>query len=178
MRASKFNQQEIKYISGGSYTIMKHKFSKMGRVAIALVLALSLTLVMAVPVVAITEGATDATLITPTAYQQPSTSVTIRISGEADYTNDTTVGDDKITIVLPHGLPDAEEITAAADSLIDALVAVEENFIQLRVTGTGQDLLRWPAKLVGQLNYLASSTAIGYFRAPYPARAVRAGLPR
>ena len=67
---------------------------------------------------------------------------------------------------------DAEEIAAAADSLIDALVAVEENFIQLRVTGTGQDQVRWPAKLVEQLNYLGSSTAIGDFRPTDPAREV------
>ena len=71
---------------------------------------------------------------------------------------------------------DAEELVAAADSLIDALVGVEENFIQLRVTGTGQDQVRWPAKLVEQLGYLGSSTAIGDFAPSDPARQVHVVL--
>jgi hypothetical protein len=71
---------------------------------------------------------------------------------------------------------DAEELGAAADSLIDALVAVEENFIQLRVTGTGQDNVRWPAKLVERLNYLGNSTAIGDFRPTDPTREVHVVL--
>ena len=71
---------------------------------------------------------------------------------------------------------DAEELVAAADSLIDALVGVEENFIQLRVTGTGQDQVRWPAKLVERLGYLGSSTAIGDFAPSDPARQVHVVL--
>ncbi len=71
---------------------------------------------------------------------------------------------------------DAEELGTASDSLIDALVAIEENFIQLRVTGTGQDNVRWPAKLVERLGYLGNSTAIGDFPPTDPARAVHAVL--
>ncbi len=71
---------------------------------------------------------------------------------------------------------DAEELGAAADSLIDALVAVEEDLIQLRVTGTGQDNVRWPSKLVERLGYLGQSTAIGDFPPTDPARAVHAVL--
>jgi len=71
---------------------------------------------------------------------------------------------------------DAEELGAAADSLIDALIAVEENFIQLRVTGTGQDYVRWPSKLVERLGYLGPSTAIGDFPPTDATRAVLAVL--
>lgn len=71
---------------------------------------------------------------------------------------------------------DAEEIGAAADSLIDALVVVEGELIQLRVTGTGQDNVRWPAKLVERLNYLGNSTAIGDFRPTNPTREVHVVL--
>jgi photosystem II stability/assembly factor-like uncharacterized protein len=71
---------------------------------------------------------------------------------------------------------DSEELGAAADSLIDALVAVEENLLQLRVTGTGQDYVRWPSKLVERLGYLGMSTAIGDFVPTDPSRAVHTVL--
>jgi photosystem II stability/assembly factor-like uncharacterized protein len=58
---------------------------------------------------------------------------------------------------------DAEELGAAADSLGEALVAIEGNLIQLRATGTGQDGVRWPSQLVERLGYLAQSVAIGDF---------------
>ena len=71
---------------------------------------------------------------------------------------------------------DSEELGSDADSLIEALVAVEENLIQLRVTGAGQDFVRWPSKLVERLGYLGNTTAIGDFVPTDPSRAVHAVL--
>ncbi len=58
---------------------------------------------------------------------------------------------------------DAEDIVATADVLDAELIAVEEDLIQLRLTGTGQDAVRWPAKLVGKLGHLANGVAVADF---------------
>jgi photosystem II stability/assembly factor-like uncharacterized protein len=47
-------------------------------------------------------------------------------------------------------------IKSAADELDKKLVDVEENLIQRRLTGQGQDTTRWPPKLISKLNYLAN----------------------
>jgi hypothetical protein len=47
------------------------------------------------------------------------------------------------------------DVRSAADSLEKKLVAVEEDLIQLRVTGRGQDGIRYPVRLGGRLLYLA-----------------------
>lgn len=39
------------------------------------------------------------------------------------------------------------------------LTAIEGNLIELRSTGRGQDTVRWGAKLLGKINYLASGLA-------------------
>ncbi|MGE5760264.1 MAG: VPS10 domain-containing protein, partial [Gemmatimonadota bacterium] len=49
------------------------------------------------------------------------------------------------------------DVRAGADSLDRTLRAFEENLFQVRVTGRGQDILRWPMKLAEQLVYLAQS---------------------
>jgi hypothetical protein len=49
------------------------------------------------------------------------------------------------------------DVRASADSLDRKLVAAEERLFQMRVTGRGQDLLRWPMRLAEQLIYLAQS---------------------
>jgi hypothetical protein len=46
------------------------------------------------------------------------------------------------------------DVRAQADSLNQKFIALEENLFQMRVTGRGQDLLRWPMKLAEQLLYL------------------------
>jgi hypothetical protein len=51
----------------------------------------------------------------------------------------------------------AKDVSAHADSLDRKLVAVEEQMFQMRITGRGQDLVRWPAKLAEQLIYLAGT---------------------
>ena len=52
---------------------------------------------------------------------------------------------------------------AGADSLDKKLVAVEEQLVQLRITGRGQDAVRWPVKALGQLIYLAQELESGDF---------------
>ena len=54
-------------------------------------------------------------------------------------------------------------VRADADSLEQKLIAVEEQLVQLRITGRGQDGVRWPVKALGQLNYLAGQLASADF---------------
>ena len=49
-----------------------------------------------------------------------------------------------------------KELTDAAEDVDKKLIDIEENLIQRRLTGQGQDTVRWPPKLIGKLNYLAS----------------------
>jgi photosystem II stability/assembly factor-like uncharacterized protein len=55
------------------------------------------------------------------------------------------------------------DVRAQADSLDQKFVALEENLFQMRVTGRGQDQLRWPTKLVEQLMYLRGEVASSDF---------------
>jgi hypothetical protein len=50
--------------------------------------------------------------------------------------------------------PVHKDVKDAADALDKKVVAVEETLFQMRVTGRGQDLLRWPMKTTEQLLYL------------------------
>jgi hypothetical protein len=68
---------------------------------------------------------------------------------------------DQKAILLDQG--DAEEIVEAADALDAELLAVEQELLQLKLTGTGQDAIRWPAMHVGKLNHLASGVAVADF---------------
>jgi hypothetical protein len=47
-------------------------------------------------------------------------------------------------------------VKAAADDLEKKLTDIEDNLIQRRLTGQGQDTVRWPPKLISKLNYLAN----------------------
>jgi hypothetical protein len=49
------------------------------------------------------------------------------------------------------------DVRAAADSLDRTLLAVEDPLFQMKVTGRGQDDLRWPWGLAERLMYLAQS---------------------
>jgi photosystem II stability/assembly factor-like uncharacterized protein len=49
---------------------------------------------------------------------------------------------------------DDKEVANAADSLEQKFIAVEEQLTQLRITGRGQDLIRYPAKTGEKLVYL------------------------
>jgi hypothetical protein len=55
----------------------------------------------------------------------------------------------------------AKDVREAADSLDKKLVAVEGKLLQLRATGRGQDLLRWPVQVAEQLIYLGQSVIGG-----------------
>jgi hypothetical protein len=47
-------------------------------------------------------------------------------------------------------------VKAAADDLEKKLTDIEDNLIQRRLTGQGQDTVRWPPRLISKLNYLAN----------------------
>jgi len=55
------------------------------------------------------------------------------------------------------------DIRAAADSLEQTFIGFEENVHQLRLTGRGQDGVRWPIKLAGRVSYLANGIASSDF---------------
>ncbi len=55
------------------------------------------------------------------------------------------------------------DIRAAADSLEKRLSGVEDDLFDLRLTGRGQDDVRWPTKLAGQITYLAQGIASSDF---------------
>src|SRR2546423_15211592 len=52
---------------------------------------------------------------------------------------------------------DHAAVRASADSLDGRLLAVERKLFQTRVTGRGQDQIRWPTRVTEQLLYLHSS---------------------
>jgi hypothetical protein len=56
-----------------------------------------------------------------------------------------------------------KELKDAAESLDKKLIDIEENLIQRRLTGQGQDTVRWPSKLISKLNYLAGGVSSGDF---------------
>ena len=56
-----------------------------------------------------------------------------------------------------------EAVTTAADELEEKFHAVEEKLYQTKLSGTGQDGVRWPTKLTGRLSYLAGTVAVGDF---------------
>src|SRR6185369_2106613 len=58
---------------------------------------------------------------------------------------------------------DAAAVKTAADAFDKKLIEIEENLIQLRLTGQGQDTVRWPPKLLTKINYLAGGLASGDF---------------
>ncbi|MFB3111015.1 MAG: sialidase, partial [Gemmatimonadales bacterium] len=58
----------------------------------------------------------------------------------------------------------AEEVLTAAEELDVDLIAIEEELLRLTTTGTGQDGVRYPTKLVGRLRYLSGAVATADFR--------------
>jgi photosystem II stability/assembly factor-like uncharacterized protein len=57
----------------------------------------------------------------------------------------------------------ASDVRTAGDALEQKFIAVESRMIDLRMTGRGQDGVRWPVKLAGQLNYVAGGIASSDF---------------
>ena len=56
-----------------------------------------------------------------------------------------------------------ERVHGAIDELDKKLIDVEENLHQMRMTGRGQDALRWPAGLVFKLSHLADGMSTADF---------------
>jgi hypothetical protein len=65
-------------------------------------------------------------------------------------------------------------VKTAADDLDKNLTDVEDNLIQRKVTGQGQDTVRWPPKLVGKINYLAGGLSASDFGPTNQQREVQA----
>jgi len=57
----------------------------------------------------------------------------------------------------------AEPLITAGKELDKRLIAVERNLFQMKLTGRGQDLLRWPSKLISELWFLAGSVGSSDF---------------
>jgi hypothetical protein len=66
------------------------------------------------------------------------------------------------------------DIKRAASDLDKKLIDVEENLIQRRLTGQGQDTVRWPPKLISKINYLANGVGSGDFPPTTQHREVKA----
>jgi photosystem II stability/assembly factor-like uncharacterized protein len=60
--------------------------------------------------------------------------------------------------------PNSAELVTTSTALSNKLIAVEASLIQLRLTGTGQDGVRWPAQVSEQLRYVAGNMAAADFR--------------
>ena len=58
---------------------------------------------------------------------------------------------------------DTPELVAAADALNQRLIAAEDGLFQMRATGTGQDAIRYPTRLIERLGYLFTTVSIGDF---------------
>jgi hypothetical protein len=71
---------------------------------------------------------------------------------------------------------DSSPVKPAADAFEKKLIEIEENLIQLRLTGQGQDAVRWPPKLLAKINYLAGGLASGDFAPTKQQREVQALL--
>ena len=67
-------------------------------------------------------------------------------------------------------------LKAAADSLAEKALAVEEEITQLRITGRGQDLIRYPVRVAGRLVYLSNDIGQSDYAPTAAHRAVYAEL--
>ena len=54
-----------------------------------------------------------------------------------------------------------DDLKTAANDLDKKLIDIEENLIQRKFTGQGQDTVRYPPKLLSKINYLAGGVAGG-----------------
>ena len=67
-------------------------------------------------------------------------------------------------------------LAAEADSVEQKLIAVEEDLVQLRLTGRGQDDVRYPMKLMGRLGWLADGMTTADFAPTSQQKEVLAGF--
>src|SRR5262249_60173362 len=71
---------------------------------------------------------------------------------------------------------DSVAVESAVGAFDKKLIEIEENLIQLKLTGQGQDTVRWPPKLLAKINYLAGGLASGDFAPTKQQREVQALL--
>src|SRR5215813_1160280 len=69
---------------------------------------------------------------------------------------------DSLRSLLASGA-ESQPIKTAADDLDQKLIEVEDNLIQRKLTGSGQDGVRWPTKLISKINYLAGGLSSSDF---------------
>jgi hypothetical protein len=72
----------------------------------------------------------------------------------------------------------AAAVRAGADSLEQRFIALERRFIDLRLTGRGQDEVRYPVRLAGQIGYVAGGIASSDFAPTTQQRDVQTDLAR
>ena len=70
----------------------------------------------------------------------------------------------------------AVELRSAGDALEHKLMDVEGRLVDLRMTGRGQDEVRWPVKTAGQLSYLAGGVGASDYQPTSSQRDVQATL--
>ena len=71
---------------------------------------------------------------------------------------------------------DTAAVKPASDAFERKLIDIEKNLIQLRLTGQGQDTVRWPPKLLAKFGYLAGGLASGDYGPTKQQREVQALL--
>ena len=71
---------------------------------------------------------------------------------------------------------DVPAVKSAVDGFDKKLIEIQENLIQRKLTGQGQDAVRWPPKLLTKINYLANGLASGDFGPTKQQREVQALL--
>ncbi len=71
---------------------------------------------------------------------------------------------------------DAPVVKPAVEGFDKKLIQIEENLIQRKLTGQGQDAVRWPPRLLAKINYLAGGLASGDFAPTKQQREVQALL--
>jgi hypothetical protein len=70
----------------------------------------------------------------------------------------------------------AADIRQQGVALETRFIDVESRIVDLRITGRGQDAVRWPVRLAGQLDYLANTIAASDFAPTVQQREVAALL--
>ena len=66
------------------------------------------------------------------------------------------------------------DVKSGADDLDKKLTDIEDNLIQRKFTGQGQDTTRYPPKLISKINYLAGGVSGGDFAPNTQQREVQA----
>jgi hypothetical protein len=62
------------------------------------------------------------------------------------------------------GAKDSASVVSGAEELEGTLVGIEEKLYALKLTGKGQDRVRWPVMLAGRIAYLANAVSVADFR--------------